>query len=119
MEFNQIDHCQKPSSQQHPWMHPSSNRKSLMVKSPHCSWPCHHLWPTRIFQHACYVGHQDNIPYNLKGKPSSTCFQLQHYSSNFLCCKLVHYQQLQTSLITICHWCHIPQLHSAWILSQQ
>jgi hypothetical protein len=36
-----------------------------------------------------YVGHQHNIPYDLKSKPSSTCIQPQHDSSNFLHCQLV------------------------------
>jgi hypothetical protein len=48
------------------------------------------------------VGHQHNIPYNLKGKPSSTCIQPQHDSSNFLRCQLVRHQQLRASSITIC-----------------
>jgi hypothetical protein len=58
--------------------------------------------PTRT-SHASYVGHQRNITYNLKGKPSSTCIQLLHDSSNFLCHQLVCHQQLQTNSITICH----------------
>jgi hypothetical protein len=70
----QIDHCQKPSSWQYPWMNSSSCWKSLMFQLPHCSRPCHCLCPTRT-SHASYVGHQHNIAYNLKGKPNSTCFQ--------------------------------------------
>ncbi len=113
----QIDHCQKPSSQQYPQMHPSCNWKSLMFHTPCCSRPCHHLCPTKT-SHACYVGHQHNIPYNLKGKPSSTCFQPWHDSSNFLCHQLICHHQLQTSSITICHWCQKLQMHSAWISPQ-
>jgi hypothetical protein len=64
-------------------MHPSSNLKSPTFQSPHHTRPphCHH--PTRT-SHASYVGHQHNIPYNLKGKPSSTHIQPWHDSSNFL-----------------------------------
>jgi hypothetical protein len=63
-------------------MHPSSNWKSPTFQSPHHSRPQHRIRPTRT-SHASYVGHQHNIPYNLKGKPSSTCIQLQHDSSHF------------------------------------
>jgi hypothetical protein len=82
------------------------------------SRPQHHICPTRT-SHASYVDHQHNIPYNLKGKPSSTCIQLWHDSSNFLCHQLVGHQQLQTNSITICRWPQKPQMHSTWILPQQ
>ena len=68
--------------------------------------------------HACYVGHQYNIPYNLKGEPSSTCFQPWHDSSNVLCRQLVCHQPLQTSPITIHCQCQKPQTHSTQILPQ-
>ncbi len=84
---------------------------------PHCSRPRHCLCPTRT-SHACYVGHQYNIPYNLKGKPSSTCFQPWHDSSDFLRHQLVSHQPPQTSPISIRCWCQKPQIHSTQILPQ-
>jgi hypothetical protein len=57
----QIDHCQKPSSQRYPWLHPSRNWKSPTFQSPHCLRPQHHICSTRT-SHASYVGHQHNIP---------------------------------------------------------
>ncbi len=110
----QIDHCQKPSSQQYPWMQPSSNWKSPTSQSPCHSRPPHHTCPTRT-SHASYVGHQHNIPYNLKGKPSSTCIQSQHDSSNFLCRQLLCHQQSQTNSFAICHQPRKPPTHTAWI----
>ncbi len=99
----QVDHCQKPSSQQYPQLHPSSYWKSPTFQLPHYSRPQHHICPTRT-SHATYVGDPHNIPYNLKGKPSLTCIQLQHDSSNFLCHQLVCHQQSQTSSIAIRCW---------------
>jgi hypothetical protein len=66
---------------------------------PHCSRPWYHICPTRT-SHAIYVSHQHNIPYNLKGKPASTCIQPWHDYSNFRCCQLVQHQQSQTNSIT-------------------
>jgi hypothetical protein len=82
-------------------IHPSSNWKPPTFQSPHCSRPLHCCHPTRT-SHASYVGHQHNIPYNLKSKASSTYIQPWHDSSNFLCCQLVSHQQSPTSSITIC-----------------
>jgi hypothetical protein len=69
MEFDPNWPLSKPSSQQYPRMHPSSNWKSPTFQLPHHSRPWHCICPTRT-AHASYVGHQHNIPYNLKGKPS-------------------------------------------------
>jgi hypothetical protein len=82
-------------------MNPSSNWKSPTFQSPHRSRPRHHICSTRS-SHASYVGHQHNIPYNLKGNPSSTCIQPWHDSSNFFHRQLVCHQQLQT--MTILEW---------------
>jgi hypothetical protein len=54
----------------------------------------------------------------LKSKPSSTCIQLRHDSSNILRHQLVCHQQPQASSIAIHCRCRKLQTHSSWILHQ-
>ncbi len=53
------------------------------------NWPLSKTAQQELLMPVAYVGHQHNIPYDLKSKPSSTCIQPQHDSSNFLHCQLV------------------------------